>query len=98
MFTTTLKDTVEKIFRVFEIRALKSGWFGAPISCDLGHFGVWLKCLTALVFHILDDFKVPWTGRSQGGESLFLGIILGGARTLPNEPRRIQDHEMAKTS
>ena len=91
MFTTTLKDTIEKIFRVFEIHALKSGWFGAPIACDLGHFGVWLKCLTASAFHIFRDSEVPWTGRSQSGESLFVGIILGGARTLPHVNLRAPD-------
>ena len=71
LFKTSLKDSLGKIFRVFEICALNCWCVGVPISSHLVHFGVWLKCLTASAFHILDVFEDPWTGRSQGGEFLF---------------------------
>ena len=42
-------DTFGKIFRVFEITALKSGWFGAPIPCDFGPFRGLVKVPHSLV-------------------------------------------------
>ena len=72
------KRHIWEIFRVFEINALKSGWFCAAISCDFGPFCGPVKTSDSLLKSDFDWFRGPLSRPQSKGRILKSIHNLGG--------------------
>ena len=72
------KRHIWEIFRVFEINALKSGWFCAAISCDFGPFCGPVKTSDSLLKSDFARFRGPLSRPQSKGRILKSIHNLGG--------------------
>ena len=72
------KRHIWEIFRVFEINALKSGWFCAAISCDFGPFCGPVKTSDSLLKSDFARFRGPLNRPQSKRRILISRHNLGG--------------------